>query len=543
MRACPFEHVFRICLFPYQLAKTLHHSSHSSQFHTIWFSLFLRDAKTWNNGPSLERTFFRSVLSIANFVLSSFLFTGKHIHGRCTLKELVPYHYCMQSDPRRLKKSTADKTLAPHAHFIFLAMKTFIYLLCSSILPSLWRVQAFSPALSGHDRHRNVATASSLTCRPVPSSQQVEALHQQETTAQTRTYQKDSFTLANSSRRGDFPFQNPFQAHEATTSSLSTSTTTSQQRAQTAQAEGNVATVRLIRGLADAMYSPAQAVVEKRLCHFLEETVELAAERQACNLAWRRLGTTVMAVLPLFGAAFALYLAHHDLHRAQHELEQQQHQAVQSRIPILPASGVPTFGLENLSLPTVLAAGLFLMAGLADVVDAMLHVIMSHHIFTVHNVMGAWQHALHPVILPHSVEAAPTHLFPMGPAGTLLHHLDPRTMLHLHADATTAWHPVELSPSSTPPMATAPHDGATTVATATTSNGSETLSLAVLEEWSSMCALASAMCVAAGEVTSFWAGLAATHQDDMPRHDESDSSSSSSFSSSMPPLRKLPQAA
>ena len=42
--------------------------------------------------------------------------------------------------------------------------------------------------------------------------------------------------------------------------------------------EGKVATLRLVRSLADAMYSPAKAILEQRLSHLVKETIEHTAK-------------------------------------------------------------------------------------------------------------------------------------------------------------------------------------------------------------------------------------------------------------------------
>jgi len=148
----------------------------------------------------------------------------------------------------------------------------------------------------------------------------------------------------------------------------------------TETSRGEVATVWLLRGLAGAMYSPAEAILERRLSHIVEEAVERAAERQASNAAWRRIGPTALAALPLFGAAFALFLAHHDVHRAQLEWREQQN----VQFTLIPQPVTPNSTVVNTSrrIETVIATALFVAAGTIDFVDSVLHLLMSYNILT-----------------------------------------------------------------------------------------------------------------------------------------------------------------
>ena len=208
------------------------------------------------------------------------------------------------------------------------------------------------------------------------------------------------------------------------------------------------------------------------MAEFLERSVERVAERQGL----RRLGSACLAILPLLGAAFALYLAQHDVHRARNEY--QKHVVTSaSSVTLLPpttSSNRNDNGLNGnflMNTATLVATALFCGAALADVVDAGLHLHMSH---------ALWMN------MDHGRTA--------DEAGSLLSVPQLAMVGHDTGHAVSAM------------------DATTTTTTFADKADTTEWTLAQLEEWSSSCVLASSLCVALGEIVSFGWGPSTSKQ-------------------------------
>ena len=265
-------------------------------------------------------------------------------------------------------------------------MNSLLLILVALSTWPLGHVQAFSPSITAHFRPPRLATS---THRNVVTTDQVAAFEHDDP---TRT-----FFLKKNSEKDCIPYDTSDQLHELPTAL--TSQQLPQHRVDTTASEGEVATVRLLRGLVDAMYPPAEAALERRLTVLVEEAVERSAERQAGRLVWRR----CMAVLPLCGAAFALYLAQHDIHRAQHEWKDH------GRIHLLRQTASPASMLLFPSPATVIATCLFLVAGVADILDAIIHMYISYDMLTMMDpgTLHSTMHALPEVATTGAAAVAP----------------------------------------------------------------------------------------------------------------------------------------